>query len=188
MYRLTSAKNALRAVPRAVPTTVRYTTARLYSSTMHDNDAEVLDREKRRNLSRSTSKDKTSSPHDDSPGWNETLASESEAHIKADRSRSPVHDLQRQTVNYIHAKHSPDERLETREATYTHDEVSGPLGHARVDQFEGVVGEGDSGYDLEETVVEPDGRTVRRHILHEETAEVLKQGEQTQSEANVRSK
>ncbi|KAH7928091.1 hypothetical protein BV22DRAFT_1149240 [Leucogyrophana mollusca] len=150
---------------------------------MHDNDADVLDREKRRNLS--GVQHKTSSPHEDAPGWNESLASTSEAHVKADRSTTSVHDLQRKTVNYIQSRHSPDERLEPREATYTHDEVTGPLGSARVGEFEGVIGDGDSGFDLEETVVDPDGRTVKRHVLHEETTEVLRDGEPTASEANV---
>jgi hypothetical protein len=65
---------------------------------MHDNDpeviltlpclctalirlyAQVLEREKRRNLARHPYQ--TSSPLDHSPGWNETLATASEANVK----------------------------------------------------------------------------------------------------------
>jgi hypothetical protein len=43
-------------------------------------DAQVLEREKRRNLARHPYQ--TSSPLDHSPGWNETLATASEAHVK----------------------------------------------------------------------------------------------------------
>jgi len=69
---------------------------------MHDNDPEVyriyydyvpwylfdilqvLDREKARNLSKTHKK---SSPHEHAPGWNETLASASEASVKVRMSR-----------------------------------------------------------------------------------------------------
>ena len=65
---------------------------------MHDNDPEVrllatthpdllqnlllqtLEREKRRNLN--GNQHKTSTPIDDAPGWNEDLATASEAHVK----------------------------------------------------------------------------------------------------------
>ena len=42
--------------------------------------AQVLEREKRRNLARHPYQ--TSSPLDHSPGWNETLATASEANVK----------------------------------------------------------------------------------------------------------
>jgi hypothetical protein len=42
--------------------------------------AQVLEREKRRNLARHPYQ--TSSPHVHSPGWNETLATASEANVK----------------------------------------------------------------------------------------------------------
>ncbi|KAF8968128.1 hypothetical protein BDZ97DRAFT_1801062, partial [Flammula alnicola] len=65
----------------AVSASARYNSTRLYTSTMHENDPEVLEREKKRNLSRSST-DKTSTPYDYAPGWNEVLASASEAAVK----------------------------------------------------------------------------------------------------------
>ncbi|KAG0700296.1 hypothetical protein DFH29DRAFT_642237 [Suillus ampliporus] len=161
----------------------RYGSTRRYTSTMHDNDAETLEREKRKNLS--GTQHKTSTPIDDAPGWNEDLASTSEAHVKADRSSVTINDLQRKTIDYINARHQPDERMDHREASYLRDEVSGPLGSARVGEFEGVVGAGDLGIDQEGTDIEPDGRTVKRHIIHEEVTEVFREPHPTESEANV---
>jgi hypothetical protein len=48
---------------------------------MHDNDPEILELEKRRNLAKI--QHKTSTPHAHAPGWNEHLASASEASVKA---------------------------------------------------------------------------------------------------------
>jgi hypothetical protein len=53
------------------------------SSTMHDNDPQVLELEKARNLAKKQYL--TSAPHKHAPGWNESLASESEAHIKVEQ-------------------------------------------------------------------------------------------------------
>lgn len=48
---------------------------------MHDNDPELLEREKRKNLEKK--QHLTSTPHESTaPGWNEHLASSSEAHVK----------------------------------------------------------------------------------------------------------
>ncbi|KAI0001450.1 hypothetical protein BJV74DRAFT_69250 [Russula compacta] len=89
---------------------------------MHDNDPEVLEREKRRNLSRQPYQ--TSSPLDHSPGWNEHLASASEAHVKADQDVSSLHDLASRTVAHLKAKGAPEESATARS---DRDEVSGPL-------------------------------------------------------------
>ncbi|KAI0058181.1 hypothetical protein BV25DRAFT_1830352 [Artomyces pyxidatus] len=99
-------------------------TSRQYS-TMHDNDPDVLDREKRRSLSRKPYQ--TSSPMDHAPGWNETLASSSEAYVKADKDVSSPHDLVERTMTHTKAKHSPEEAMESGEAMYDLDEISGPL-------------------------------------------------------------
>ncbi|KAJ7861776.1 hypothetical protein B0H13DRAFT_2354997 [Mycena leptocephala] len=65
---------------------------------------QVLKREKQRNLS--GSQHKTSAPHDHAPGWNEYLASESEASVKADRpDHPPPEQLQAETVDYAHSRH-----------------------------------------------------------------------------------
>ncbi|KAG2149144.1 uncharacterized protein EDB93DRAFT_1143993 [Suillus bovinus] len=152
-------------------------------STMHNNDPETLEREKRRNLSGTH---QTSSPHDDAPGWNEDLASASEAHVKADRSSITLDDLQRKTIDYVNAKRQADEQMDHREASYLKDEVTGPLGTARVGEFEGVVGAGDLGIDQESTDIEPDGRTIKRHVVYEETTEVVREPCPTESEADVK--
>jgi hypothetical protein len=49
-------------------------------SSMHDNDPELLEREKQRNLK--NEQHSTSTPHKHAPGWNEYLASTSEAYTK----------------------------------------------------------------------------------------------------------
>lgn len=76
------------------------------SSTMHDNDPEVLEREKQRNLSGAMGK--TAEMFDFAPGWNETLASASEAHIKADKSSGNPIDLQRRTVEFLRVNNDPE--------------------------------------------------------------------------------
>lgn len=49
--------------------------------------AQLLEQEKKRNLSKS--QHKTSTPHKYAPGWNEYLASASEANVKVHRSAHP---------------------------------------------------------------------------------------------------
>ncbi|KAG6862542.1 hypothetical protein C0995_000090 [Termitomyces sp. Mi166 len=97
---------------------------------MHDNDPQTLETEKSRNLS--NQQYKTSTPHKNAPGWNEALASESEASVKADRSDSPAStvELQEQTVEYITSRYNPDDRKEPTIAGYSRDEVNGPLRQA----------------------------------------------------------
>ncbi|KAJ7706846.1 hypothetical protein B0H17DRAFT_1001264 [Mycena rosella] len=96
------------SVPRfAAPVSLRVGGGVRFSSTRHDNDPEVLEREKQRNLSKS--QHKTSTPHEHAPGWNEHLASDSEASVKADRSHhAPSEKLQSDTVNYVHSRHQDD--------------------------------------------------------------------------------
>ncbi|KAF9072841.1 hypothetical protein BDP27DRAFT_366344 [Rhodocollybia butyracea] len=116
----------------AGPVTSRYTTTR-FSSAIHDNDPEVLEKEKHRNLSKT--QHTTSTPHDHAPGWNEHLASTSEAYVKADRSGVSPQELAEKTIKYVHARHHADpessNNLEPTEAVYSRDEVGGPLRHAR---------------------------------------------------------
>ncbi|KAF5326932.1 hypothetical protein D9619_004290 [Psilocybe cf. subviscida] len=92
--------------------------------TMHDNDPETLEREKHRNLS--GQHDKKSSPHDHAPGWNESLASASEAFVKADKSPRSAADMQNETVSHFKAR--TEEESTTSSAK---DEVKGPLSGAR---------------------------------------------------------
>jgi len=96
---------------------------------MHDNDPVTIEIEKRRTLSREQHS-RVSPPNIDAPGWNEHLASASEAFVKADRGRlaSPS-ELQKETVEYVKSRYS-DDRMGPTTAYYTRDEVSGPLGSA----------------------------------------------------------
>ncbi|KZV80976.1 hypothetical protein EXIGLDRAFT_780293 [Exidia glandulosa HHB12029] len=94
---------------------------------MHNNDPEVLEREKRRNLS--DTQHETSTPHKThAPGWNEALASESEAHIKADQSGAPVEELVKTTVEYVKRRH-PKDGLD--QSYSLKDEIEGPLSKAK---------------------------------------------------------
>jgi len=156
----------VRSTLRSVSTTarvaslksIRLSSPRHYSSTMHDNDPEVLEMEKKRNLT--GVQHKTSTPHEHAPGWNESLASASEASVKADQSTGTTDELQRRTVNYIHARHSPDE------AGYSHDSVQGPLSSAQ---------------GTEDTQAETDTYVLKKTVRKEETTEMLKNA--TASEA-----
>jgi len=117
---------------------------------MHDNDPDVLETEKQRNLSKT--QHHTSTPHAHAPGWNEHLASASEASVKADKATGTPEDLQKTTVEYIHSRHSPDGRVSPREATYETDSVLGPLSDAQGTE----------------------NGTVVKKTVHEETTEVIK--------------
>ncbi|KAK0469728.1 uncharacterized protein EV420DRAFT_1496258 [Desarmillaria tabescens] len=96
---------------------------------MHDNDPEMIEREKHRNLSKM--QHRTSTPIDNAPGWNEALATASEASVKADHSDYSPAELQKRTVEYLTSRHSPEERVEPTFALYTRDEVEGPLSSAQ---------------------------------------------------------
>ncbi|KIP08224.1 hypothetical protein PHLGIDRAFT_104622 [Phlebiopsis gigantea 11061_1 CR5-6] len=111
-----------------------------YSSTVHDNDPEVLEIEKQRNMDKV--QHKTSTTIRNAPGWNEYLASSSEAAVKADRSDHSIHELQSETLEHMEQRHgkephtdkvspkgaaSGEERVGAYEATYERDETSGPL-------------------------------------------------------------
>ncbi|KAJ7756514.1 hypothetical protein DFH07DRAFT_820830 [Mycena maculata] len=124
MYSLISSRATLRNVAgaaRTIPPTAARSTR--FSSTMHDNDPEMLEIEKLRNLS--GTQHRTSTPHKHAPGWNEHLASVSEASVKADKDIESPLDLQKTTIEYVQARHSPDE------ATNLRDQVDGPLSSAQ---------------------------------------------------------
>jgi hypothetical protein len=90
---------------------------------------------------------------------------------KADQyATGSVDEMQRKTVEYVHTRHSPDERLGGREATYQRDEVSGPL----------------SGTYTGDEVPVNHGKVLKKKTVREETTEVLEEeGSPTASEANV---
>ena len=54
------------------------------TSTVHDNDPDTLEREKQRNLAQK--QHLTSTPVSEAPGWNESLATSSEANVKVGRA------------------------------------------------------------------------------------------------------
>ncbi|EJF55538.1 hypothetical protein DICSQDRAFT_73600 [Dichomitus squalens LYAD-421 SS1] len=109
------------AFKRTVARTTASRTSLRYTSTMHDNDPEVLEREKQRNLSKQ--QHKTSTPIPNAPGWNEHLASASEASIKAQpQAQDAVPNepgVSTQTMKSNGAG--------STEAPYPRDEVDGPL-------------------------------------------------------------
>ncbi|PPQ69313.1 hypothetical protein CVT25_005914 [Psilocybe cyanescens] len=96
---------------------------------MHDNDPELLEKEKHRNLNRNLN-DKTSTPHEHAPGWNELLASASEAAVKADRSDGGPQEMQTRTVEHLRARRSETDGESSTTAHYSRDTVSGPLSGA----------------------------------------------------------
>ena len=95
-----------------------------FSSSMHDNDPEVLETEKQRNL-----KKEQGNVHEHAPGWNEKLASESEAHVKADKNFSSPEELKSSTIDAIRKKHHSDDAAHG--SSSAKDEVGGPLGDAK---------------------------------------------------------
>ena len=85
-----------------------------------------MESEKQKNLT--GQQHKTSAPHAHAPGWNEYLASASEAAIKADASGSDTPEvLQRRTVEQVKARHHADDAPDKMEAVYEREEVEGPL-------------------------------------------------------------
>ncbi|KAJ3814088.1 hypothetical protein F5876DRAFT_33715 [Lentinula aff. lateritia] len=123
-----SSRSALKAVTRTLVSRAVGPVATTSMSTMHDNDPDVLDTEKKRNLSKT--QHGTSTPHEHAPGWNEYLASASEAHVKADRSTASPSELADKTIKYIHERHSPENAVQPTEASFSRDAVDGPLGQA----------------------------------------------------------
>ncbi|KAL7422284.1 hypothetical protein Q5752_002930 [Cryptotrichosporon argae] len=103
---------ALRAARRApVPAPARLMAVRWTSgSQRHGNDPDVIAKEKARNLSGTQD---SSAPHKEhAPGWNEHLASDSEANVKADQAGpkgKPSKDLQDATVKHTHKHHHTDD-------------------------------------------------------------------------------
>lgn len=70
-------------------------------------------------------------PNPDAPGWKESLASTSEAFVKADRSTpTSTTELQEKTVKFVTKRYTREEGTSSTTACYTKDEVSGPLGSA----------------------------------------------------------
>ncbi|THV07329.1 hypothetical protein K435DRAFT_959914 [Dendrothele bispora CBS 962.96] len=159
----TASRSTLRLSGAVAP---RYGSAssRLYTSTMHDNDPELLETEKKRNLSQE--QHKTSTPlSEHAPGWNEHLASTSEASVKADRHTSSPEEMQKGTVDYVQRRHSPDDRVQSTQASYLKEQIDGPLGsvvHESRDQVRGPLGSAAQSQ-TEKTVEKTAQETTRVH-------------------------
>ncbi|KAJ3555749.1 hypothetical protein NM688_g2400 [Phlebia brevispora] len=93
-------------------------------------DQHTLEKEKQRNLKKE--QHKTSTPIRNAPGWNEYLASASEAAIKADRSDFTPEEMASETLKHVKSRHenNNEERVDAYEASYERDETTGPLGDA----------------------------------------------------------
>ncbi|PPQ70302.1 hypothetical protein CVT26_014587 [Gymnopilus dilepis] len=129
MLSITALRSSVRpaALRTAIASAGRYES----TSTMHENDPEVLEREKNRVLSRNAN-DKTGAPHEHAPGWNESLASASEANVKADKAPGGPAEMQSKTVEFMKARRSEDaEGSTSTTAFYARDEVKGPLSGAQ---------------------------------------------------------
>lgn len=112
---------------------------------------------------------KSSPPHQRRPSRLEYIPSSgqrSHAHLQADRSPGTPAELQETTIDYIHARHSPDDRVAPIRSMYKRDTVEGPLSQA-------------SG--VEDT--EGHQELVKKTIHKQETTEIYKQS--TPSEDNV---
>ncbi|KAF8811696.1 hypothetical protein BYT27DRAFT_7183734 [Phlegmacium glaucopus] len=131
MFTLLASRSVLRGSTARVTAAASLRCTRFYSSTMHDNDPETLELEKNRNLK--GVQHKTSTPHAHAPGWNEPLASVSEASVKADQSSGTPSELQSRTVEYLRTRHIKDgeDSASSTSAFYSRDEVSGPLSGAQ---------------------------------------------------------
>ncbi|KAF7326173.1 hypothetical protein MKEN_00469400 [Mycena kentingensis (nom. inval.)] len=153
-----------------------------YSSTVHDNDPTTLDREKARNLS--NMQHHTSTPHKQhAPGWNEYLATTSEATVKADKSTGTVAEMQSATVEHIASRHpkagkdagsgSDGSQLE---AGFTKEGVRGPLKDASPPPKDEQERNRDAGGDSE----------LVRRTVHEQREGKWDEGQKTGSEASVK--
>ncbi|KIY67266.1 hypothetical protein CYLTODRAFT_422674 [Cylindrobasidium torrendii FP15055 ss-10] len=120
MYASTVRRVTVRRVPRALVNAGQIR----FSSTMHDNDPQVLETEKRRTLA-----GKSNTPHRHAPGWNENLASTSEANVKADLADGIPSTTS--TIDYIQSRHNPDDRLSGNRSLDARDTIGGPLGTAK---------------------------------------------------------
>ncbi|RKP35543.1 hypothetical protein BJ085DRAFT_33976 [Dimargaris cristalligena] len=72
-----------------------------HNSEMSDNDPNRIEHAKEKLL-----EGQVKSPFANAPGWSETLATESEASVKADESNpESFHSMQRETIEYVHEEH-----------------------------------------------------------------------------------
>lgn len=82
-----------------------------FGSHSSDNDPDVLHKEKERNLQAGKPK---SAVKDLEEGWNEKLASDSEAAVKAERHHDDdesIEELQKKSVHHIRTEHHEEEHM-----------------------------------------------------------------------------
>ncbi|KAL0062100.1 hypothetical protein AAF712_011027 [Marasmius tenuissimus] len=120
----------------------RYAQTRQYTSSRHENDPHTLETEKQRNLK--GTQDQTSTPHKKhAPGWNEHLASDSEASgegvfcllnnlflahaVRSQADRDGDGPSAKETIEQVHSRHNPDAPTEAKSDK---EEVKGPLSKA----------------------------------------------------------
>ncbi|KAJ7677702.1 hypothetical protein DFH06DRAFT_1316511 [Mycena polygramma] len=82
---------------------------------------QTLEQEKQRSLSgRGTQhKDSDKTPHAHAPGWNEPLASASEAAVKADQAHGTPQDLQKRTVEGRHSRGTDEGKPAKEDSEWT---------------------------------------------------------------------
>lgn len=143
-----------------------------FSSSMHDNDPDVLEKEKQRNL-----KKEQGNVHDHAPGWNENLASASEAHVKADKNSASPKDMQSSTIDAIHKKHHSNDG--GHGSSNAKDEVGGPLGDAKESTIHAPTGTIHTSPDGSRTVVKgsSDSETVLEQPTESDEAVKADRGE-----------
>lgn len=89
-------------------------------------------------------------------------------------------EMRKKTVDDAQSHHHDPEGEQTH-ANYARDQVNGPLGHAGVGEFEGVVGKDDLGPD--DAQVDSNGRVLTRRVIHEKRT--VHDGEPGAGQANV---
>lgn len=112
---------------------------------------QVLEEEKQRNLKKI--QHETSTPHKHAPGWNEYLASASEAAVKvcspctvegivwllflqADKSETSFHELQTETVEHVKKRHSKRDSVKPDPDQVPPTPKGAISGEERVDAYE----------------------------------------------------
>ncbi|KAI8470385.1 MAG: hypothetical protein J3K34DRAFT_420743 [Monoraphidium minutum] len=118
----TAAAGSRLAAPSAAALARRLVRAMGHGSHTSDNDPAVLAKEKQRNL-----KGKTPEVVPGAPGWNQGLASESEAVVKAERApEMPMEDMQRHTIEALGALDATQHDAEGGPAPGAHDPSGAP--------------------------------------------------------------
>ncbi|KAF8606497.1 hypothetical protein BDV93DRAFT_604474 [Ceratobasidium sp. AG-I] len=105
----------------------RTSAMRHFNSAQVNTDADVIEREKQKNL-----QGRQHSPHKHAPGWNEALATDAEATIKANQANVTPEEMTRGTVEHLRKQHPDSLADQVRDhinaPSSLKDVVEGPLG------------------------------------------------------------